>query len=189
MTNSSDTPRFRRFKPDEMTPEQKQVVDKIAGGPRGVVRGPFLALLHSPTIADCFQALGEHIRFKASVPFKLIELSVLLVARHWTAQFEWYAHRKHAINAGLNPAIADAIGRGERPTEMDGEETTVYEFAKTAIETGNVTDQQFAAVEKLFGQRGLADLLGTIGYYCAVAIVLNVDRYPLPEDGVPLKPL
>ena len=75
---------------------------------------------------DRYQALGEQIRFNASVPFKLVELAVLVVARHYTAQFEWYAHRKHATNAGLNPAIADAIAEGKRPTGMDADETAVY---------------------------------------------------------------
>jgi 4-carboxymuconolactone decarboxylase len=186
---AQDGPRFKRLQPSEFTPEQKALVDKIAGGPRGVVRGPFLALMHSPELADRYQALGEQIRFNASVPFKLVELAVLVVARHYTAQFEWYAHRKHATNAGLNPAIADAIAEGKPPTGMDADETAIYNFASTLIAKGSVSDAEFAAVESKFGQRGVADILGTIGYYCAVALMLNVDRYPIPDDGVPLKAL
>ena len=80
-----------------------------------MVRGPFLALLHSPALADRYQALGEQIRFNTSVPLKLMELAVLVVARHYAAQFEWYAHRKHAMNAGLDAAICDAIAAGVAP--------------------------------------------------------------------------
>jgi 4-carboxymuconolactone decarboxylase len=188
MAQDGTSPRFKRLQPSEFTPEQKQLVDKIAGGPRGVVRGPFLALLHSPELADRYQALGEQIRFNTSVPLKLMELAVLIVARHYTAQFEWYAHRKHAINAGLNPAICDAIAGGLRPTNMSNDEAAFYEFAKALMDKNEISDAQFASVESRFGQRGIADLLGTIGYYCAVALILNVDRYPIPNDGVPLKP-
>ena len=189
MAQDGPPPRFKRLQPSDFTPEQKELVDKIAGGPRGVVRGPFLALLHSPALADRYQAVGEQIRFNASVPLKLMELAVLVVARHYTAQFEWYAHRKHAINAGLSPAICDAIAAGTRPAGMSDDEIAFYDFAKTLMEKSQVSDAQFAAVESRFGQRGVADLLGTIGYYCAVALILNVDRYPIPDDGLPLKPL
>ena len=100
------TQRFKPLTPETMTPEQKAVAEKIMAGPRKGMRGPFSALLRSPELADCAQKLGEYVRFKTSIPPQLNELAILLTARHWTAQYEWYAHRRLALQAGLSPEIA-----------------------------------------------------------------------------------
>jgi 4-carboxymuconolactone decarboxylase len=191
---SDNTPPARRFGPlplESMTPEQRTVADAIASGPRGpapVLRGPFEALLRSPGLADPAQKLGAFVRFGTSLPKALNEMAIIMVARRWTAQFEWYAHRQMALDAGLDPAIPDAIAKGERP-HLDGDGTAVYEFVTELLERGDVSDAAFAAVESRWDKRGAADLIGAVGYYTLVSFLLNVDRYPLPEGEVPLRPL
>ena len=115
-----DTQRFKPLTPETMTPEQKEVADRIVAGPRKGMRGPFSALLRSPELADAAQKLGEYARFKTSIPPRLNELAILLTARHWTAQYEWYAHHRLAMQAGLSPDIAAAIAEGKRPASMAG---------------------------------------------------------------------
>jgi 4-carboxymuconolactone decarboxylase len=117
-------------------------------------------------------------------------MAVLLTARHWTSQFEWYAHRRGAEQAGLSPAICDAIAGGRRPAQMQPDETVIYDFASELLETKQVSDATFKAARDLLGERGVVDLIGVMGWYGTVSMLLNVDRYPLPE-GVqpPLKPL
>ena len=178
-----DTQRFKPLTPETMTPEQKEVADRIMAGPRKGMRGPFSALLRSPDLADAAQKLGEYVRFKTSIPPRLNELAILLTARHWTAQYEWYAHRRLAMQAGLSPEIADAIAEGKRPTAMGPEETIVYNFGHELIETGQVSDANYKAVVDKFGERGAIDLIGVMGYYSLVSMVLNVDRVPIPEGG------
>src|SRR5581483_2921681 len=117
------------------------------------------------------------------------EIAILLTARHWTAQFEWYAHRKLALEAGLPAAICDAIAAGERPGGMDTAQTAAYDFAASLLATGQVEDAAFDAVVRLFGEAGAADLIGTVGYYTTVSFFLNVDRFPVPGGDLPLKPL
>src|SRR3712207_17465 len=107
--------RLPPLSPERMTPRQREVADAIAGGPRGGLRGPFQAWLRSPEVADRFQRVGEYVRFHTSIPAALNEIAILVTAREWTAQFEWFAHRALAMKAGLPPAIAEAIARGERP--------------------------------------------------------------------------
>jgi 4-carboxymuconolactone decarboxylase len=113
-------------------------------------------------------------------------MAIIMVARRWTAQYEWYAHRNMAIAAGLDPAVADAIAEGRRP-ELDGDAGAVYEFVTELLERGEVSDDAFGAVESRWGKRGAIEL-GAVGYYTLVSFVLNVDRYPLPEGEVPLGP-
>lgn len=181
----------RRFGPlpaDEMTHEQRAVADAILAGPRASttgLSGPFEALLRSPDLADRVQRLGEHVRFGSSIPRRLNELAILLTARRWSAQFEWHAHRRLAVEAGLDPAVADALARGEIP-ELGPDERAVHDFAEQLLATGEVTDGAFAAVADRWGQQGAVDLIGTVGYYCLVSFVLNVDRYPVPDGTRPL---
>jgi 4-carboxymuconolactone decarboxylase len=178
-----DTQRFKPLSPETMTPEQKEVANRIMAGPRKGMRGPFSALLRSPELADSAQKLGEYVRFKTSIPPRLNELAILLTARHWTAQYEWYAHRRLAMQAGLSPDIAAAVAEGKRPPAMGPEETIVYNFCHELIETGQASDASFKAVVDKYGERGAIDLIGVIGYYSLVAMVLNVDRVPIPEGG------
>ena len=76
--------RFPHLKPEEMSPAQRAVAAEIAAGPRGEVRGPFIAWLHHPELARRLQSLGEQLRWKAKLPPQLIELAVLICARRWT---------------------------------------------------------------------------------------------------------
>jgi len=175
------TPRFKPLGEGDMTDAQRKVYREIAGGPRGSVRGPFNALLRSPDLANHVQRVGEYVRFHSSLPARLNELAILVTARYWTAQYEWYAHQQLAVKAGLDPAIAADIAQGRRPSRMSGEETVVYEFAKELHEKKRVSDATHAAVLERFGERGVVDLIGACGYYTLVSMILNVDRYPLPE--------
>jgi 4-carboxymuconolactone decarboxylase len=98
-------------------------------------------------------------------------------------------HRKLALQAGLSPAIADAVARGERPAAMSEDESAVHDFAHALLWQGGVSDAQFAAVRDRFGEAGVADLVGTAGYYSLISMVLNVDRTRIPDGEVPLQPL
>ena len=182
-------PRFKTLTPETMTPEQRRVADSIVKGPRGGMRGPFNALLRSPGLADVAQKLGEHVRFKMTMPAPLRELAILLTARHWTAQYEWYAHNKIAREAGLAAAICDAVADGKRPAPMSADEAIVYDFCSELLATTQMSDATFAKTRERFGEAGVMELTGTCGYYSLVAMVLNVDRQPIPEGAVPLKPL
>ena len=106
-----------RFKPltyEQMTPEQKTMVDHLLAGPRAGATGPFNVLLRSPEMGDLAQSLGAKVRFNSSLPRALNEMAIIMTARVWTAQYEWYAHKRAALQAGLNPAIVDAIAAGKR---------------------------------------------------------------------------
>src|SRR6202044_2552678 len=121
--------RFPPLTPEEMTDEQRAVVDAIQSGPRGAgLRGPFDALLRSPALCDLVQRVGAYVRFGSSIPAPLNELAICMAGRKWGAQYEFFAHRKLAIDAGLAPAILDSVANGRRPEAMSADETTVYEF-------------------------------------------------------------
>lgn len=165
------------------------MADAIMSGPRGSLRGPFPVLIHSPVMGDHAQRLGAYIRFESVLAPTLRELAILVVARYWTAQFEWYAHRELALTAGLNAGIIDAIAAGTLPSGMSADEQAIYNFASELLDRKQVSDATFAAVKKRFGQQAVVDLIATAGYYSLVAMTLNVNRSALPPGAVPLAPL
>jgi 4-carboxymuconolactone decarboxylase len=183
--------RFKELTPETMTPEQKQAADAIQAGPRGAgLRGPFNALLRAPELCDLVQRVGAYVRFSSSIPARLNEMAIIMAGRRWTAQYEFYAHRRLAIEAGLSTAICDAIAAGTRPQGMQDDEAAVYDFCSELLSSGHVSDASYARIKDRFGERGAIDLIGAIGYYSLVSMVLNVDGVPLPAgETAPLKPL
>jgi len=181
----SDT-RFATLTPETMTAEQKRVADAIQAGPRGAgLRGPFNALLRSPELCDLVQRVGAFVRYKTSIPPRLNEMAIIMAGRKWTAQYEFYAHRRLAIEAGLKPEIADAIARNERPAGMAEDETIVHDFVSELLATGHVSDAAFERVKDAFGERGVVDLVGAVGYYSLVSMTLNVAQVQLPAGVTP----
>ena len=182
-----------RFKPlsyDEMTPAQKTMIEHLLAGPRAGANGPFNVLLRSPEMGDLAQQFGASTRFTSSLPQRLYELAILITARHWTSQYEWQAHHRSALQAGLSPAIADAIAQGTRPAVMQKDEEAVYNFSSELLNTKQVSDATFNAAKNAFGERGVVDLIGVIGWYNTVSMLLNTDRYPVADGTQPeLKPL
>jgi 4-carboxymuconolactone decarboxylase len=192
--------RFAIIQPEQMSAEQKKLFDTIVAGPRSqnygneavqrVLRGgPFNAWLRSPELGTRLQAVGEFVRFKTSIPQRLNELAILITAREWTSQYEWYAHHALAMKAGLDPKIAEDIAAGERPAAMKEDEAAVYDFCIQLHRNKKVDDAAFNRAKALFGEQGVIDLIGVSGYYTAVSMTLNAAEVPVPDGTLPLKPL
>jgi 4-carboxymuconolactone decarboxylase len=175
-------PRFPDLKREQMTDAQKRVYDSIAGGPRGGVRGPFGPLLRTPELTDRVQKLGEYLRFNTSLPARLNEFAIIINARFWGAKYEWYAHKPLAIKGGLAESIANDLAQNKRPANMKPDEGLVYDFCSTLHREHFVGDALFKRAVAMFGEAGVIDLVGVIGYYTLVSMVLNVAEIPLPPD-------
>jgi 4-carboxymuconolactone decarboxylase len=183
-------PRFQKLALEDMTPLQREVAAEISAGPRGEVRGPFVALIHHAKLARPIQQLGEFLRFGASLPLPLLEMAILMTARQWTCQHEWYAHERLARKAGLDEHIITAIEAGRRPEPMTGEQREVYDFCREAHAGGRVSEGPYEAIKARFGAEGVLELLCVSGYYSMMAMVLNTAGMPLPDNAPPpLKPL
>jgi 4-carboxymuconolactone decarboxylase len=174
----------------QMTPEQRKAAADITAGPRGEVKGPFVSLIRSPEFMNRVQKVGEYIRFVCPLDKRLNELAAIIAARHWNQQFEWWAHYRQALEAGLKREIADAIGEGRRPTGMAEDEEIVYDLLTEALVNKGASDATYARAVKKFGEQGLIDIVGIAGYYLLLAMVMNVTRTAVPEGpALPLPPL
>jgi 4-carboxymuconolactone decarboxylase len=188
--------RGKRFAPltwETMNPEQLAMAESVMAGKRASMQGPYNVLMRSPALGNLAQHFGEHTRFNSSLPLALNELVILLVARAWTSQFVWWAHKRIALDAGLDAALVDAIAGGHTPSNLatlPSEVAAVYGFAHELLKNKQVSDTAFATLVTHYGERGVVDVMGTISYYSLVSMCLNVDQYPLPEGALPvLKPL
>jgi 4-carboxymuconolactone decarboxylase len=137
--------RFPPLDPSTLSPEQKRVVDDITAGPRGEVRGPFVPLLYNAKAADAVQRMGQFLRFDGTLPGALREMVILMVARHWDAQYEWFAHHAIALREGLDPAIADAIAKRDHPEFGDPSLGIVYDFVTELHRDHQVSQATFDA--------------------------------------------
>ncbi len=169
--------------PAALSPAQKTVYDAVTAGPRGVVRGPLAVWMRSAGLAATAQALGQYCRFDSTLNKRLSELAVLVTARIWNAEFEWFAHKGHALDAGLSPEIIEAIRTCATPVFADPEEAVVFDIAQAMHVHRRLNDTLYARGLAVLGERRLIDLIGLLGYYSLVSMTLNAFEVDVPEGG------
>ncbi len=168
--------------PAQLTEAQRAAAAELASGPRGGVRGPFIPLLRSPELMRRLQKVGEYLRYQSALDRRLSEFVILVVARQWTQQFEWVVHVPLAREAGLAPGIAEALTDGRRPSGMAADEEIAYDFCDELFRTRGVSESTYRHAVAQFGEPGVVDLVGLVGYFTTVSMVMNVAHTPPPEN-------
>jgi 4-carboxymuconolactone decarboxylase len=168
---------------DRMTEAQKRAAEAFAEGRGYQIRGPFVPLLRSPELMLRAKAISDYLRFKNTLDNRLIEMAILITAREWTQQYVWNSHYPAALKAGLKREIADAIADGRRPAGMAEDEDAAYDLAVEILRLKRVSDATYARAVNKFGEQGVIDLLGVVGYYNFLAIVMNTTRTALPANA------
>jgi len=173
---------------EKLTEAQKKAAEAFAEGRGYAVRGPFVPLIRSPEVMLRAKAMGDYLRFKSTLGPRLNEMVILITAREWTQQYEWNAHHAIALKEGLRREIADAIAESRRPAGMAEDEEIAYDMATEILRLKRVSDATYQRAVAKFGEQGVIDLLGVVGYYNFLAIVMNATRTALPEGvAEPLK--
>lgn len=176
--------RLRELSPGEMSDDQKGIYAESVAGKRGTVVPPLRAWIHAPDMARYASRLGAFLRYDTTLGPRLSELAILVTARHWSAQFEWYAHKKMALAAGLDPNIIDAINHRHVPDFNDEKAQVVYEFSESLHENHTVPKLLYDKAIELLGETGTVELVGLLGYYSLVSMTLNTFEVGLPEGEV-----
>jgi 4-carboxymuconolactone decarboxylase len=170
---------------DKLTPAQHEAIAAFREARGTGISGPFVPLLRSPEVMTRTRAMGDYLRFKSTLPPRLSEFVILITARQWTQQYEWHAHHALALKAGLKPEIADAIAQGRRPAAMAPDEEALYDFCDELHRTRGVSDATYERMVAAFGEQGVIDAAGIVGYYTLLAMVMNTARTPLPDGAAP----
>ena len=141
-----------------------------------------------PGVADAIQRMGASLRFDGTLPDNLREIAILATGRFWTAQYEWYAHAKIALDVGVDEKIVNAMAQRRRPSFIKSDEAAVYEFCNELHEKQSVSDENYAWVVEQLGEAGAVELIALCGYYTIISMTLNVAQTPLPDgEELPLR--
>jgi 4-carboxymuconolactone decarboxylase len=181
------TQRYAPIPLESMNPEQKRVAEDLINGPRKGLRGPFNALLRNPRMAERVGKLGDSIRFENSLPDVLREFAIMITAKFWSADYEWYAHSKLALQFGLSPNIVEDVREDRFPQGMTAEQELIYKVCTEILFQKDISDSTYSEALKKLGELSLLDLLATVGYFGFVSVILNAIRQPIPADATPLK--
>lgn len=151
-------------------------------------RGPWVPLLRSPEVMTRARAMGDYLRYNTSLEPRLSEFLILLTAREWSQQYEWYAHHDIALEAGINAETVEAIAAGRRPEGMADDHAILYALFTELNRTRQVSDDTYARAVEMFGERGVIDTVGVIGYYTLLAMAMNTARTAVPDEDFPPLP-
>lgn len=179
--------RISKIDPEEMTPRQKEVFDKIAGK-RGRLGAPFQVWLRSPELCERVEALGSYLRWDSSLPLRLRELSLLIAARHFDAQYSWNAHVDVALAEGIPAAAIAAIARHDEPDFEKEEDAAFYAFCVELLTTHFVSQETFDRAREHFGAEGLVDTVASLGNFTMLGMLLNTFEVDLQADREPPYP-
>ena len=182
--------RYPPLKLDQLSPEQKAYVESLQKPPRNnttaLQNPPFRVYMRSPELATKLEAMSDYVRWGTGQPPRLTELAIMITARQWSSQWIWRGHYRAAVRGGLDASVGADIAAGKRPTKMKEDETILYNYATEMYRDKAVSDATYAAAVKAFGEKGLIDLVATMGYYDTVAMTLITAKAVAPkEEDVP----
>lgn len=176
-------PRLTDIDETRLSPEQARIHHAIKTGPRGVVEGPLRVWLNSPGLADTAQALGAFCRYGTSLPQRLSELAILVTGAFWKSGFEWAVHAPIGLKAGLSEDVVEAIRAGHTPIFPNEDEAIVHAFANELHQNHIITPQTYGSAVAAFGETGVVDLVGVLGYYTLISMTINAFEVPLPQGA------
>lgn len=181
--------RFPKLNPETLNEPQRRAAGEILKQSISGLGGPWKVMLRSPEMAHRLTNLLDYLRFKTSLPPRLNEFAIMITARHWSSQFEWWAHHRLATKAGLSEAVMADLAQGRRPEAMQPDETIVYDFCTELHRTHFVSDDTFRKAKEMLGEQQVVDLVAVSGTYTVISMLLNTGEV-LPTDGSrPLPPL
>ena len=173
--------RIKELSAEERTAEQNQVFEQLTAG-RGRILTPYKVWIHSPRVADGMERIGTFLNKKSSLSTREVEIGILVIARHWQADYVQQAHIKLGREVGIPQAAIDAICAGTDPQLTDLHERAVYSFATALVSGAELSDAEFAGIEKALGRAGIAEVLVLLGYYTSVALAMKVHEVPIPPS-------
>ena len=178
--------RLPALTPDQLSPEQKRLHDEIAGPRGGSVGGPFALWLRVPRIAEAANRMGNSLRLEGKLDRRLFELAILVIARHWGAQYEWFVHEKAALAAGLGSDVVEALRHNKAPRFAHSDEQLVYDVVRELQETRTLGQASFERALAALGPDLVIELVSVIGFYTTAAMMINAFAAPVPGGARPL---
>src|SRR5262245_40174878 len=176
MHSADEQPRFPQLTLDQLDQTQRPLAEQILKVSSIGIGGPYNPMLRSPVFGQRMFDLLRYLRWDTSLPLRLNEFAILIVARHWRSQVEWFAHAPIAQKAGLSPAIIAELKANKRPGNMGDDEAAVYDFVSELLIRHDVGDEIFARAKGVLGEQQVVDLTAVAGIYVTVAMIIAMAR-------------
>jgi 4-carboxymuconolactone decarboxylase len=177
------TDRLPPIAPTQWTSAQRDCAQEIINGPRKALVEPFIPMLRSPELCTHAQRLGEYLRYRSVIGLQLSELAILVTARYWSQQVEWSIHVPIAIREGVPESVVTAIANGQEPAFLDANQALVWTFSRQILAHQAVEEPTWTRAIDAFGEQGAVDLLGVVGYYTMLSIMMNGSQTPPPAGS------
>ncbi len=181
--------RFPWIPLDRMSAAQRDLGERLIRASNGGTGGPAGLLLRSPATAGRLHALIHHLLAESALPRRLAELAILIQAKLWDQEYEWWAHEHLALRHGVSAAVIGDLAAGRRPGSMPPDESAVYDFCIALSRDHAVDDAVFERARQTLGEEALADLVVLSGTYVTISMILSVAEArvdaadPLPSPG------
>jgi 4-carboxymuconolactone decarboxylase len=156
---------------DQVAAKDHATFDSIVAS-RGAVQGPFTMFLHSPELAARVAHLGAYVRFEGSLDMRVRVLAAMTVAREFEAVYVWGAQTGGARRQGVPEETIAAI-RENHLRGVPSEDAEIIEFTRQLLRRHRVDEASFKKMQTRFGNDGLIQLTGAIGYYSLLAMTVN----------------
>ena len=166
-------PRLPEVLDKNALPADKQHIHDYLASTRGAVRLPFSAVLNNPELTYRIAHLGSYIRFDSTLPDKVRELAIMSAAREVDARFEWAGHHRIAREVGISDETIETIkNRGDLGGLREDDRLPV-QLARELLRDHALQDATFSAAHLKYGDAGVVELIGTVGYYSLMGCLLN----------------
>ena len=170
---------------DALTPEQK-ILHADLMRTRKRLSGPFVVWLRSPALAHGANMLAQALRENGKLERRLFELIVLMVARHWSAQYAWYSHEPAALAACLSPDVIAAIRERRAPKFAKLDEQLIYQAVGEILDTKELSEPSYRRLVEHFGLELTIEAISVAGFYGMVGTVLKAFDISTPNGERPL---
>jgi 4-carboxymuconolactone decarboxylase len=178
-------PQLTRADLDE---EGKAIYDKIVGDGPVPTTGPVAVSLYSPKIAQPWSDLNGFLRYNGDLSPRHTEVAILVAAWEIEQQYEWSAHEPAALRFGAPQAVIDTIKYDREPVGLSPEETAIIKVGRQIMREHKLDSDLYAEAERLFGRKGLVEMVTVMGDYVMVGMVLTAIDQHLPANRPPLLP-
>ena len=172
--------------PDELSPEQRKVHDLIVSTRESKIGGPFALWIRNANLAAAANQMGNALRLEGKLDPKVFELVILVVARQWSAQYEWFVHANAAARAGLDENVVEAIRTHRVPAFADPQQQLAYELVRELLDTYSLSDATYARALDIFGVDLVSEIVTVTGFYTLAAMMLKAFDAPVPGGARPL---
>ncbi len=189
--------RLTPLSPERLDPDQRKLYDAVLASPRGqgptrrfilrddeTLTGPFDALLRTPGVGAHIERAGMAFREDTVMSGAVRELTILVVAQAWGAEFEWWIHSMVAQGQGVSAEAIDAIGHGRRPELPDPEQQAAYEVARELVHERRLGEDTLARAREVLGERATVEVVTQVGFYQLVSGLLESFQPPPPSGDL-----